>query len=577
MTGSFRSVRGRLAALLLLGAIPVVSMAAGMAWQNYRIATEAGQQRILLVREAAAARNDAVLSGVNQTLAHLALDPDLAADPATCDAALRRALALQPDRYANLFVLNPTGTIRCSARDLTGSPLAPGGPAPAREAALTAIRTRAFAIGSFVFGPLVNSTVLDTAFPLPAPAAGAVVAILRTDWLANPASPGTPKGASAAWVIGRDGATFPLSGTLDEARPSPEIFARLQNSDAPVAALSQAGGSWIYAAITLPGQLRLVVGADADADLAQARLLLLRRVAGLAVLLGAGLAAVALGAHAAVVRPLNRLTEAVLRWRNGAPFAPAGLEGAPREVQAFAVCFADATTALAERERQLQEAIGQQELLMQEIHHRVKNNLQIIASLMNLQASRIRVPEARAEFQSARDRVRALATVHRHLYGHGDLHAIEMHTFLHELCGQLLAALGIGISDPNSRIRLEIEAPTLKISSDQAVPMALIVTEAVSNAAKYAFPGGRIGLIRVCLTVSEDESALLVIEDNGVGVPAGRGGNEHDDRDGIGIKLIRGFARQLGATLTVEEVAGTRYAVDVPMKRVPAGETDDLD
>ena len=200
---------------------------------------------------------------------------------------------------------------------------------------------------------------------------------------------------------------------------------------------------------------------------------------------------------------------------------------------------------------------------MQEIHHRVKNNLQVVASLLNLQASRIRQPEARAEFQSARDRVRTLATLHRHLYAHGELHTINMREFLAELCSQLFQAMG---EKAGERLRLEIEAPELKMSSDQAVPLALIVTEAVSNAVKYAFPGGRRGSISVCLK-ADHSHAVLEIFDDGVGIPAGRVETEAGTRDGIGIQLIRGFARQLGATLQVEEGCGTRYKVHLPLQR----------
>ena len=200
---------------------------------------------------------------------------------------------------------------------------------------------------------------------------------------------------------------------------------------------------------------------------------------------------------------------------------------------------------------------------MQEIHHRVKNNLQIVASLLNLQASRIKVPQAKAEFQSARDRIRALATLHRHLYAHGELHTINMRGFLTELCEQLFQALG---ETERRRIHLEIEAPELGMYSDQVVPLALVVTEAVSNAVKYAFPHGRRGRISVRLTVDE-ETARLVMEDDGVGIPAGQAMTETGIRDGLGIQLIRGFARQLNASLMVEEGQGTRYELRFPLRR----------
>lgn len=272
---------------------------------------------------------------------------------------------------------------------------------------------------------------------------------------------------------------------------------------------------------------------------------------------------VGIGSIYLVLEPLRSLNDAMSEWRKGSAFKIRSRFTLPQEVVELSNAIQSATGTLQQRERDLQEAVAQQDLLMQEIHHRVKNNLQIIASLMNLQATRIKLPEARAEFQSARDRVRALATVHRHLYAHGELHSINMREFLVELCEQLFQAMG---ETPGDRIKLDISAPELQITSDQAVPLSLIVTEAVSNAVKYAFPRGRQGSISVLL-VTNDDDAELSIKDDGIGVPAGRVETESGTRDGIGITLIRGFARQLGATLTVEENDGTRYTVRMKLHR----------
>lgn len=278
------------------------------------------------------------------------------------------------------------------------------------------------------------------------------------------------------------------------------------------------------------------------------------------------LMAMAVGTIYFAIRPLAHLNNCVRLWRSGEIFAGGTMFGsvsAAREFRWLNIAFRRATLTLHRQHARLEAAVAEQELLMQEIHHRVKNNLQVVASLLNLQASRIRQPEARAEFQAARDRIRTLATLHRHLYVHGEVHTIDMREFLIELCSQLFQAMG---EKAGERLRLEIEAPELKMSSDQAVPLALIVTEAVSNAVKYAFPDGRRGSIWVNLTADLDH-AELEIRDDGVGIPAGRVETEAGTRDGIGIQLIRGFARQLGATLKVEEGDGTRYKVCLPLRR----------
>ena len=283
----------------------------------------------------------------------------------------------------------------------------------------------------------------------------------------------------------------------------------------------------------------------------------------MAACVGGG-AVAALGSYLFVSKPMRGLDASIKHWRPGIPFATGTwLAEAPVEVRNIAVSFQNATSALEQREADLRISVERQELLMQEIHHRVKNNLQIVASLMNLQASRIRQPEAKAEFQSARDRIRALATLHRHLYANGDLHTINMRSFLVELCEQLFHAMGENAGD---RIKLEIEAPELQMSSDQAVPLSLIVTEAVSNAIKYAFPAGRRGRIEVRLIHVDDDAELSIVDD-GVGIPAGKVEADAGPRDGIGIMLIRGFARQLGATLRVEENQGTRYFIRMRLAR----------
>ncbi len=264
-----------------------------------------------------------------------------------------------------------------------------------------------------------------------------------------------------------------------------------------------------------------------------------------------------------IASPLRRLGHGIDRWRVGDGFEVKRIGPLPHEFRGVALSFKRSTLALSRREAELKAAVLKQQLAMQEIHHRVKNNLQIVSSLLNLQASRIRLPAAKAEFQSARDRVRALATVHRHLYAHGEVNTINMRTFLGDLCGPLFQAMG---ETGDERIKLEIDAPELEMSSDQAVPLSLIVTEAVTNAIKYGFPAGRSGTIAIRLQVMGDE-VELDIADNGIGIPAGRAETEAGPRDGVGIQLIRGFAKQLGATLTLGEGEGTRYVVRMKLRR----------
>ena len=227
-----------------------------------------------------------------------------------------------------------------------------------------------------------------------------------------------------------------------------------------------------------------------------------------------------------------------------------------------------AAGALQEREVALTSALHQRDLLMAEIHHRVKNNLQVVASLLNLQADRLRSQAAKTEFAVARDRVQALATLHRHLYLHQTFERISLRPFLEELSRQLGDALGAG---PDSGVDIEIDTEDIEMGSDQAISLALLLTEAVSNAMRHGFPDGREGRIFISLRIDETDTAHLLVEDDGVGLGSTPVDSDNDG-DGLGMRLIEGFANHLGGVAEISGEGGTRIAVQFPLHRRNDGE-----
>jgi two-component sensor histidine kinase len=216
--------------------------------------------------------------------------------------------------------------------------------------------------------------------------------------------------------------------------------------------------------------------------------------------------------------------------------------------------------AIASREAELRAGLEQRDHMLREIHHRVKNNLQMISSLLNLQAGEIRSPRIRRFFGDAQNRVLTLSILHRHLYERSSWALVDFQQFISDLVRQI--SVGRRVPD-RLQPRYHIRAPIMAVGPDIAIPIGLIVTEAVSSALDRSFDGVAMPEIRI---EAADKAGMveLVIEDNG----AGPGGSIRPDaRSGFGLTLIRGLAMQLGgeAAISSRDGGGARVSVTFPM------------
>ncbi|MET0285439.1 MAG: AAA family ATPase, partial [Polyangiales bacterium] len=186
-------------------------------------------------------------------------------------------------------------------------------------------------------------------------------------------------------------------------------------------------------------------------------------------------------------------------------------------------------------------SLGEKEALLKEVHHRVKNNLQLISSLLNLQAARVADPKVAELFADCRHRVRSMALVHENLYRAGNFSHIPMRDHLTTLCARLARAYGAG----SRGVTLRVEVGELHLEMGRAITCGLIINELVANAFKHAFPDGRVGTIRVELHAGTERHQLCVVDD-GVGLSTP---TPQDDADTLGLSLVRDFARQLRGAL----------------------------
>jgi two-component sensor histidine kinase len=544
----YSSIGARLLVLLLIAEIPLVVLAIGLVLQNDRLHAGDAVSRTAASQTAALAQLTEDIRAASRIAEAASAVPAAMAMGTGCDAMVRMLAKAGAGHVSDVSIYDGAVPRCSSAAALPPGTLQPWPVPPAASPAALSGRNGVLY--------LVHRIGAD-----PGQVAMAVIRLMRgrDD---KPPAPDLP--VPCLWL--QQGPTLQPLGTAADTQAEPADPGRLPLSGAPLRLTARDGRAYLYTVSALPpgiGQTgdRIVAGSDIRGAVVSAGRSFALRVLEVSAFMLSEFLLIAGGVSLVASRPLRQLNDAIDRWRTGGTFQGLGARPGPTEVAQLARSFAQATESLDQREAELRSSIGQQEVLMQEIHHRVKNNLQIIASLLNLQASRIKAPEARAEFQSARDRVRALATLHRHLYAHGELQLIDMGAFFAELCSQLFQGVDEVEGD---RITLAITAPGVNMSSDQAVPIALIVTETVSNALKYAYPDGRRGRIEVALTLHDGNTVSLTVRDDGVGFDeqATTAGER-----GLGLQLVRGFARQLGATLTVSTDTGTCYRLDMAIEQ----------
>ena len=212
-------------------------------------------------------------------------------------------------------------------------------------------------------------------------------------------------------------------------------------------------------------------------------------------------------------------------------------------------------TRVEERTADLAAANAELGTLFQEVHHRVKNNLQVVTSLLRLQQTRVDAPVARAALQDSINRVQAMGLVHQLLYSTQELSQVEFAAYAGRLAQQLVGAYGM-----TERIGVAVVGDGSRFDLDTAIPLALIVNEVVSNALKHAFPDERPGSITIELK-RDGEALVLSLTDDGIGMPDGM---EWADTRSLGLRIIRSLSSQLDGTVSFSGQTGTRFTLRFP-------------
>lgn len=213
-----------------------------------------------------------------------------------------------------------------------------------------------------------------------------------------------------------------------------------------------------------------------------------------------------------------------------------------------------AEMVLKKREQQIKSSLKEKEVLLKEIHHRVKNNMQIISSLLRLQSRQIKDEEILEIFNQSQNRIRSMALIHEELYKSKDLARIDFTDYINRLTNHLFSAYGDGMGN----IDLKIEVKDVYLDIDRAIPCGLIISEIASNSLKHAFPDGRSGEISVKMHANKKDKYALMIKDTGVGIPEKL---DFHKTETLGMQLVTDLVKQLDGTIDLRRNKGTEFKI----------------
>ena len=222
-------------------------------------------------------------------------------------------------------------------------------------------------------------------------------------------------------------------------------------------------------------------------------------------------------------------------------------------------------TERKQAEAQIQTSLKEKDILLREIHHRVKNNLQVIHSLLRLQSSYTADPQTLQMFQDSQNRIRSMALIHEFLYNSQDLAQIDFGAYIQTLVNSLRRTYTVN----QNAISWEIQVEPIQLSIDTALPCGLLINELISNALKYAFPGGKSGKIQITLHSDNDNQFTLVIRDNGVGLPPDL---DFQNTDSLGLQLVCDSTAQIGGTIEIDRTKGTSFTIQFREIKYPSRE-----
>ena len=542
------TLRRRLQAIITLALLPVVLVSIFQGVARARLDIEHVHTTLLQEARTVAAGDQNLLAAAEQVLRAVGSLSEVRGMNGNCDGVLADTL-IGVRYFSNLSRIDADGRVACSAMALAHG-------LSVKEYAVfkEAQKSDGMVVSNELINRVTGQPVIGGMLALRKPDGsfdGAIAISLDVHWIEYMMrAANLPKGAVVAVYDRSANVIATNSRDVGTAIAKAAISSRASNNVSD--AVDSRGDLWRFGNASLMGNSIFVAFAMGQSRLFGPTYLHVGLDFALPILMiGFAWFAIWLATDRQVTQWINYLRRIAAAYRSGHYAIRPDLAEAPVEFKLLGDAMSEMAEGIQDRDRRLREAVEVKTTLIKEIHHRVKNNLQIVMSLLSIQANQVRDLVAKDALLQAQTRINALALVHRILNELEDQSTLDIKQLLEELSHQIAGGMS------NDNVRVEVDVTSRVVSGSVAVALALFTVEALTNIFKHAFPEERQGVIRVAMTPAPGGKLRLSISDDGLGFAMNGTGRS------VGSRLIKTFGLQLGGVSSVHSEPGKGTVVDL--------------